>query len=99
MSEEGIHWLEHKQITDESKGGAGFISKVSADGGAVRVVWQHTIGGEKGGVFHPDGWESGMPRHFKLYVSQRQHHFLITLFSRNDLCSRPRGKFLSSSMG
>ena len=67
MSEEGIHWLEHKQITDESKGGAGFISKVSADGGAVRVVWQHTIGGEKGGVFHPDGWESGMPRHFKLF--------------------------------
>jgi len=60
ITEEGYHWMEKKMITDESKGQPGYICKIAADGKAVRVVWQHTIGGEKEGVFHPDGWESGV---------------------------------------
>jgi WD40 repeat protein len=72
MSEQGYHWIESKMITDESREGAGFINKISADGGAVRVVWSHTIGGEKEGVFHPDGWESGIT----YAVGRDDNHYL-----------------------
>jgi hypothetical protein len=60
ISEDGYDWMEKKQMTDESRGGPGYINKIAADGAAVRVVWQHTIGADKDGVFHPDGWESGV---------------------------------------
>jgi WD40 repeat protein len=58
LSEEGKAWLLGRQLPDESRGLGGFISRLSLDGSACRVVWQASIGGEKDGVLHPDGWES-----------------------------------------
>ena len=80
MSEDGYAWIENKNIADESRGGFGYISKITADGGAVRVVWSVTIGCEKNGALHADGWESNVT-----YGCGRNNNYVLQLWD-----DRPR---------
>ncbi|KAJ1492979.1 hypothetical protein T484DRAFT_1769419, partial [Baffinella frigidus] len=97
LSEEGKAWQAGRNLVDESKGMGGFISRLSLDGNAGRVVWQaeldvllssqpemrsrnSSIGAEKNGVVHPDGWESPVT-----YAIGRGDNYFLQMFDE-----RPR---------
>jgi WD40 repeat protein len=73
VSEEGLEWIEDRNMEDESSGRPGVVSTVAADGLSCRVVWDCTVGGIKNEQRYVNGWQSAAiyntGRYCKFYLA------------------------------